>query len=194
MTKTPIKHQKIFKNLSSMDEEVWDYVAASVKPLRSSLKNRVTERKNKTIPQDVCVQKSLFEKSNFVPAGVMRQHFSLPELSHGTQAGLDKNNAKRLKKGKHPIERRLDLHGMTQTQAHAALSYFIETSYQAGKRCVLIITGKGSKSMGSVGVLRLAVPRWLNEELNRIRVLAFSYATPKDGGEGALYVMLKKKR
>ena len=83
---------------------------------------------------------------------------------------------------------------MTQEQAYVALNYFTKASYQARKRCVLVITGKGSKSRGSVGVLRMAVPRWLNEEPNRTRVLAFSYATPRDGGEGALYVMLKKKR
>jgi DNA-nicking Smr family endonuclease len=83
---------------------------------------------------------------------------------------------------------------MTQKNAHVAINNFIEVSYLAGKRCVLIITGKGLKIGGGVGVLRLAVPRWLNEKPNRSRVLAFSYATPKDGGEGALYIMLKKKR
>ena len=118
----------------------------------------------------------------------------LPELSHGTQTGFDKKNAKKLKRGQHPIEGQLDLHGMTQNQAHTALSHFIQNAFQAGKRCVLVITGKGFKIDGSIGVLRLAVPRWLNEEPNRGRVLAFSYAMPKDGGEGALYIMLKRKR
>ncbi len=88
----------------------------------------------------------------------------------------------------------MDLHGMTQEQAHRALNAFIEGSFRAAKRCVLVITGKGLKPDGSVGVLRSAVPRWLNQPPNRERVLAFSYAIPRDGGEGALYVMLKRKR
>ena len=86
------------------------------------------------------------------------------------------------------------MHGMTQVEAHRALDSFVDGAYQAAKRCVLVITGKGLKPDGAVGVIRAAVPRWLNEQPNRSRVLAFTHATPKDGGEGALYVMLKRKR
>ena len=88
----------------------------------------------------------------------------------------------------------MDLHGMTQDQAHRALNAFIDASSHAGRRCVLVITGKGGRGDGSVGVLREQVPRWLNQAPLRPLVLAFSYATPKDGGEGALYVLLKRKR
>ena len=63
-----------------------------------------------------------------------------------------------------------------------------------GKRCVLVITGKGLKSDGSIGVLRENIPDWLNERRNRGLIIAFSHAVQKDGGEGAFYVMLKRKR
>jgi len=117
----------------------------------------------------------------------------LPELSHGQQPGLDKSTAKRLRRGKAQIQARLDLHGMTQDEARPALEDFIERAWAAGKREVLVITGKGTRADGSVGVLRQAVPRWLNDPVNRNRVTAFTHAATKDGGEGALYVRIKKR-
>jgi DNA-nicking Smr family endonuclease len=59
---------------------------------------------------------------------------------------------------------------------------------------VLVITGKGLRADGGGGVLRNAVPRWMNEPPNRERILAFAHATPPDGGEGALYVLLRRTR
>ena len=85
----------------------------------------------------------------------------------------------------------MDLHGMTQDQAHRALNAFLQASQDAGRRTVLVITGKGA---GGEGVLRAAVPRWLNEGAARGMVHAFSHAAPKDGGEGALYIMLKRRK
>ncbi len=91
-----------------------------------------------------------------------------------------------------PIDGRLDLHGMTQDAAHRALVSFLGEAQGAAKRCVIVITGKGLGADGSVGVLREAVPRWLNEPELRGRILTFSHAQPKDGGTGALYVLLRR--
>lgn len=71
------------------------------------------------------------------------------------------------------------------------LADFIERAESAGKRCLLVITGKG---LASGGILRDQVPRWLNQAPNRSRVLAFDYARPQHGGSGALYVLLKRRR
>jgi DNA-nicking Smr family endonuclease len=194
MTKTPIKSQKANNKNSSIDHAIWEQVTASVEPLSGNLKNRVLEKEVWSTLQKI--PEKAAKRREYIPVrtdGLLRPHY-LPELSHSTQTGLDKRNAKKLKKGRHAIEGQLDLHGMTQVLAHVAINNFIEVSYRAGKRCILVITGKGLKLDGSIGVLRLAVPRWLNEAPNRSRVLAFSYATPKDGGEGALYIMLKRKR
>ena len=120
-----------------------------------------------------------------------------PELRHGDTPGLDKRSAQRMKRGKMPIEARLDLHGHRQDEAHRALHGFLAGAANAGKRCVLVITGKGLKlddNERQIGVLREMVPRWLNQEPNRSRILSFSHATPSDGGTGALYVLLKRKR
>jgi|TARA_Y100000294_G_scaffold153626_1_gene152684 DNA-nicking Smr family endonuclease len=92
------------------------------------------------------------------------------------------------------IEATLDLHGLTQAEAHRALGAFLRGSRSAGKRTVLVITGKGGVKGSERGVLRDAVPRWLNEGPNRRMIRGFSFAAPKDGGQGALYVLLKRLR
>jgi DNA-nicking Smr family endonuclease len=114
-----------------------------------------------------------------------------PDISHGRASGIDRRSAERLSRGRLPIEGRLDLHGMTQAAAIVRLAEFIARAEAAGKRCVLVITGKG---LASGGVLRDQVPRWLNLPPNRARVLAFDYAQPQHGGSGALYVLLKRRR
>ena len=119
---------------------------------------------------------------------------SLPEIGPGDRAGVDKRTAKRLKRGQLAVEARMDLHGLTQEEAHRALSAFVQGSQAAGRRCVLVITGKGLRPDGTVGVLRAAVPHWLNQPDLRERIVAFTHATPRDGGEGALYLLLKRKR
>lgn len=118
----------------------------------------------------------------------------LPEIGHGDITGVDKRTAQRMRRGQLPIEGRIDLHGLTQEEAHRALSAFLAGAQRSGRRCVLVVTGKGRKPDGGTGVLRANVPHWLNTLPNRGRILAFSYATPKDGGEGALYVLLRRAK
>lgn len=107
----------------------------------------------------------------------------------GNFAGLDRASADRLRRGRYPIEARLDLHGMTQEEAHRALKGFVAGSRRLGRRVVLVITGHGRSSGG---VLKSAVPRWLNEPDLRPHVLALTPARPRDGGSGALYLLLRK--
>jgi DNA-nicking Smr family endonuclease len=104
-------------------------------------------------------------------------------------AGIDRASAERLKRGQQKVEARLDLHGMTQDEAYRVLLGFIRAARAAGKRCVLIITGRGR--IGG-GVLKASVPRWLDEAEFRPHLLAIATAQPRDGGAGALYVMLRR--
>lgn len=117
----------------------------------------------------------------------------LAPLDPGRSGDVDTRTLDRLRRGQLRPEGRLDLHGMTQAQAHGALDGFIPRAREAGKRCVIVITGKGSVSAGG-GVLRNAVPGWLNAPSLRPLVLAFAEAVPRDGGAGALYVLLRRKR
>ncbi|GGF32706.1 hypothetical protein GCM10011611_43620 [Aliidongia dinghuensis] len=131
----------------------------------------------------------------------------LPPLTYARTPGLDRRTSERLKRGQLPIEGRLDLHGMTQDQARRALDHFIGHAYERGLRAVLVITGKGLKPRAvdrkpgdadpweaAPGVLKHQTPRWLNEAPNRGRVLAFTPAQPRDGGSGALYVLIRRHR
>ena len=107
---------------------------------------------------------------------------------------MDKRTAVRLRRGQIDIEGRIDLHGMTQEEAHANLSGFLKSSARAGHRCVLVITGKGiGKGMGG-GILRAQLPHWLNTADLRPLILAFAPARARDGGGGAFYVYLRKRR
>lgn len=108
-------------------------------------------------------------------------------------AGVDRANAERLKRGLHPIEASLDLHGMTQAGAHEALIAFVRSSRDAGRRCVLVITGRGL-GPGGPGVLKTAIPRWLEESELRPHILGFAPAQPRHDGTGALYLLLRRRR
>jgi len=107
---------------------------------------------------------------------------------------LERRDKANLRRGRVTIEGRLDLHGMTQAEAHRRLFAFLARARDDGRRTVLIITGKGSHLEGGEGVLRRAVPRWLNEAPVRDWIKGFSYAARQHGGEGALYVLLKRRR
>ena len=104
-------------------------------------------------------------------------------------AGVDRRTAERVRRGRYPIEARLDLHGFTQEEAHRALARFVAASREAGLRCVLVITGHGRFTGG---VLKAAVPRWLAELDLRRHVLAIAPAQQRDGGSGALYLLLRR--
>jgi len=118
----------------------------------------------------------------------------LPELAPGRTIGLDKRSAQRLKRGQTRPDARIDLHGMTQAEAHRALDEAVLNSRARGRRCLLVITGKGSVSSGKGGVLRQMVPRWLNQAPLRAAILAIETAQPRDGGGGAIYVLLRRVR
>ena len=105
--------------------------------------------------------------------------------------GLDRRTWLRLKRGQVAIEQTLDLHGRTQDEAHRALARFLAAAQAAGCRCVLVVTGKGVESGGT---LRHMVPRWLNESANREHIVAFCPAQARHGGGGALYVLLRRRR
>ena len=103
---------------------------------------------------------------------------------------LDRRSWLRLRRGSYPIDARLDLHGLTQAEAHARLGAFLAAAQARGNRCVLVITGRGLRTGGT---LREATPRWLETEPNRGRILSFARAQLHHGGEGALYVLLRRR-
>lgn len=124
---------------------------------------------------------------------------SLKPLGVGETDNIDRRTAEKFKRGEFPIQRTLDLHGLTEKDAFDAVEAFIKNVYLDGLRCVLIITGKGTLREDDdwferKGILKDRVPQWLNTPELRPLILSFSQALPADGGEGALYVLLRRHR
>lgn len=113
---------------------------------------------------------------------------------------IDKRTAMRLERGQLEIEGRIDLHGLGQAQAQEALNAFLMNAYAQGKRCVLVITGKGRIVMDdhledqTPGVLRRKLPQWVKEPPLSAIVLSVAQASTKHGGGGAYYVLLRRAR
>lgn len=105
--------------------------------------------------------------------------------------GVDTATLKKFQAGEMMMEAVLDLHGFTAEQASQKLNKFITDTFVRGSRCVLIITGKGEEGGG---VLKREVPRWLESATLVQKILAISEARPKHGGQGALYVLLRRQR
>lgn len=105
--------------------------------------------------------------------------------------GLQHTVLKKLRKGGFAIEGELDLHGQTVAEAADSLTQFISTCRQNHKRCIRIIHGKGQGSPDKIPVLKTKVNTWLRQ---KDEVLAFCSALQVDGGAGAVYVLLKKKK
>lgn len=114
-----------------------------------------------------------------------------PDFDH--LSGLDRRKAQKLKRGELPIEGRIDLHGLTREQAWNALRIFLMDAVATHKRCVIVVTGKGQGG-AQTGVLRDLMPHWLRAEPIGAHIAAWTPAQPKDGGAGALYVYLKRRR
>lgn len=108
-------------------------------------------------------------------------------------APLGRKLKKRVARGAHGIDGRLDLHGLTQAEAHHALLRFLRDGQERGARIVLVITGKGDGS-GERGVLKRQVPMWLRLPEFRSYIVGFEDAAHGHGGAGALYVRLKRAR
>lgn len=100
---------------------------------------------------------------------------------------------RKIARGRLALEARIDLHGMMQAEAHDLLHAFLLSAHERGLRHVLVITGKGS-SFGSEGILKRAVPQWLAHRDFRGLVSGYETAARGHGGEGALYVRLKRRQ
>jgi DNA-nicking Smr family endonuclease len=175
--------------LSEEDRELWDLVAKQVKPLRKHRATKVHASPRAEPSPAAPVAKSASSARPSVAAPAPRPSKpAMPPL-----APLGKRERTKLSRGRSEIEARLDLHGMTQMRAHRALSGFLHRAHHEGLTFVLVITGKG-RSGGESGVLRRQVPEWLSLPEFRAFVVGFEEAHIGHGGEGALYVRIRRVR
>jgi DNA-nicking Smr family endonuclease len=114
------------------------------------------------------------------------------EFIEGHARGLDPRLVKKLRRGEFAVQDHVDLHGLLKDEAKSQLEAFLAQARQRGKRCVLVVHGRGLHSKDQVPVLKEALKRWMHTARFARHVLGFSTARPHDGGAGAVYVLLKK--
>lgn len=166
------------------DLDLWSHVTKGVKPLKGR------EKVNLDFKQDSKAKKPAGRAERDAPIFAEERDMSRP-MPQEPARDLDRRTEEKLRRGQMKIEASLDLHGKNRLQAHEALENFILRCHARGMRSVLVITGKG---MENKGILRQEVPRWLYEGAIAPLVLQHYFSKGKHGGDGALYVLLRRQR
>jgi DNA-nicking Smr family endonuclease len=168
------------RHLSDDDRILWNRVARTATPLKGTAP--LGPEPALPLPAQPIVAAAPFADAAPPPLGSV----------HKVGRHLDGPTHDKLAKGRLPIEAKVDLHGMTQHEAHGLLLSFLHRAHAAGLRYVLVVTGKGSSSKGD-GVLRRVVPEWLATPAFRSIVGGHDGAARQHGGAGALYIRLRKQ-
>jgi DNA-nicking Smr family endonuclease len=175
------------RSLSEEERALWESVAKQVKPLRK--KPRAAKPLNG----------GLAPQADSLPAVPLRPTPSVQAAKSRPSpplAPLGRRERSRLSRGRSEIDARIDLHGMTQMRSHRALLSFLQRAHADGATFVLVITGKGKVGGAEEerGVLRRQVPHWLSLPEYRALVVGYEEAHIGHGGEGALYVRIRRAR
>lgn len=181
--------------LEGEDAELWNRVAKTTEPLKKPanrfVKNPAVADADSAGTAPVPSKVTKPPRSRAAERPTAKQPASPP--SPPPLGAYDRGEARAIASGRRDVDARIDLHGMRQREAHRALSAFLISAQARGDRHVLVITGKGSGARpGERGVLNREVPRWLNEPEFRHMVVGFTPAHKRHGGEGALYVRLRR--
>jgi DNA-nicking Smr family endonuclease len=173
------------RSLSEEERALWESVAKQVKPLRK--KPRAAKPLNAVVAPQADPRPAAPLRP--MPSVQVAKPKPAPPL-----APLGRRERSRLSRGRSEIDARIDLHGMTQLRAHRALLSFLQRAHADGATFVLVITGKGKVGGAEEerGVLRRQVPHWLSLPEFRALVVGFEEAHIGHGGEGALYVRIRR--
>ena len=174
------------------DDDLWALVTRDIAEIRR-------EKPIESAPEQPKSPSSKSSKKSVKPK--ITKTVSAVSVPATQSTSVDKKTQERFRRGLMPVDARLDLHGLSQNKAHSALMAFLKSQYAQGGRMLLIITGKGNMADGrrdpllpSKGILKQRVPEWLQEPEVASIILSTAPAKPKDGGEGALYVLLRRRR
>ncbi len=178
--------------LSAEEASLWEVVARAVKPLPRARTRAVAKPK----AESAIIEKPVAKPARVKPAPPPPMKILARPQQKPALAPLDRRTKQKLSRGREQIDARLDLHGMRQDEAHGALSRFLRRAQADGAKFVIVVTGKGLRGgEGSErGVLRREVPRWLQMAEFRDVVVGFEVAAISHGGEGALYVRVRRGR
>jgi DNA-nicking Smr family endonuclease len=180
--------------LSGEELELWESVAKTFKPLRKKL--RVTKIVHEAMDEISSSTELAKPKTTKLKPEKILPPPKIAAPKPPPLAPIGRRERSQLSRGRKDIDGRLDLHGMTQTRAHRALLNFLHHASDSGMSFVLVITGKG-RTVGPEserGILRRQVPEWLVLPEFRAYVVGFEQAHIGHGGEGALYVRVRRGR
>jgi DNA-nicking Smr family endonuclease len=179
------------------DVSVFSQAMSGVKPLEKKGIIKAPAHEKKIAPPYPApdVEQEVMEHLRDLVDGTAEMDITFSdEYIEGSISGIDKNTMRRLKRGQIPIQDHIDLHGLTQREAEARVKEFLIKSQGRGLQCVLIVHGRGLNSPDSIPVLKERLPVWLNRGPARKIVKAFASARPYDGGTGAIYVLMRKRK
>jgi DNA-nicking Smr family endonuclease len=184
------------RRLSPDERSLWRDVARSVTPLPKRRVEDLDDTAHAAPLPDKPKLKSNPDKTKSRTAAAVLPLPAAPVTPPPRQepAPLGRKARRRLARGSDAIDGRLDLHGMTQAQAHDALLRFLRRSREHGARVVLVITGKGGRGAQGEGVLKRQVPMWLRLPEFRDCVVGSDPAGIGHGGEGAMYIRVRRVR
>ncbi len=174
-------------SLSAEEKKLWQKVTENIARLNSN--QAMTPLVRKSFYLNNVSENFSFNTQKPLTAPAARlneQAFSLKDMDHNWQQKLRRGAAK--------PEGKIDLHGMSQDRAFDALTRYIEEAHRRGKRSILVVTGKGRQKTGAKGsgILRANVPRWLSQGALAQYIVSYYSANTEHGGDGALYVVLKR--
>jgi len=132
--------------------------------------------------------------SDLVAGGGVLDVSDSREYVEGSVVGLDPRILRRLRRGEFAYQAMLDLHGLTAAEGRTAVQRFVDDARTVGHRAVLIVHGRGLNSRGQTPVLKEGLKQWLAQGRVSRSILAFTSARPADGGTGAVYVLLRRRR
>ncbi|MCV6625962.1 MAG: Smr/MutS family protein [Cellvibrionaceae bacterium] len=184
------------RQLTEQDQALWEQVAKTVTPLK--------ERPN---APDIKPRKMVVRKEDAAPIPDEWRRYNAPQPN----SFVEKRTQRKIATGNKGVDRSIDLHGMNKEQAYNVLRSAIESGIRRGDKVLLVVTGKGGKRFSQLapdtptayrtrddfdqhgGVLKQAVPEWLSSHEMRMFVESFGPAAKHHGGDGALYVLLRKR-
>ena len=184
----------MIRKLNKKELDLWKAVTKNDKKLKSytldySYEGQKTSSKIIETENQNNLQEKIFEKDGSNYEGIKKNKTSYKNQ----KLQINKRMRAKLERGLIRPEAVLDLHGFNRIDAQDLLKSFISSCINQEKRCILIVTGKKRTISGAKSVLRELIPKWLAEEVYSSLILAHTYATKRDGGDGARYVLLRKK-
>lgn len=186
------------------DKGLWERVAQTVRKTPSTRLHHTQLVAAQTSRSSASVSKKAQKRTSHKAVSALRtdsggqaQHSpssqtpQIADLRSSHIAGIDRRNAKKMHAGKITLDATLDLHGLTQAEAHQRLISFVQSAVQNDYRMVLVITGKGR---AGGGILRAKLPQWLRQAPLAPHINAIDHAVQRDGGTGAYYIRLRRRK